>query len=224
REVRIQGPATRLSVLAEKAVLPPFGVCGGAAGATNRFWVRRGGTPIQPSPLPGKVGGFPLQPGDVLLMESSGGGGFGDPLTRDPAAVAADIAEGYVTPASAERDHGVIWRDGAVDVAATATKRAALLAGRPRVRLTPVADLDAERGRLVRLDARTATRLGVGPGAIVELVNPGGAPLRAWVDSILPGDGQRGEIAPSALAMLGLADDALVEVRAVHSGSLAPIQ
>ncbi len=62
----------------------------------------------------------------------------------------------------------------------------------------------------------------MGPGAIVELVNPGGAPLRAWVDSLMPGDGRRGEIAPSALAMLGLADDALVEVRAVHSGSLAP--
>ena len=69
-------------MLAEKAVLPPFGVCGGAAGATNRFWVRRGDRPIEPSPLPGKVGGFPLEAGDVLLMESSGGGGFGDPLAR----------------------------------------------------------------------------------------------------------------------------------------------
>jgi N-methylhydantoinase B len=222
REVRIQVAASRLSVLAEKAVLPPFGVCGGAAGATNRFWVRRGAEPIQPSPLPGKVGGFPLLPGDVLLMESSGGGGFGDPLTRDPAAVAADIAEGYVTPEGAERDYGVVWRDGAVDTAATAATRAARLADRTQVRLAPASDLDAERGRLVRLDTRTAERLGVGPGAIVELVNPGGAPLRAWVDSLMPGDGGRGEIAPSALAMLGAADEARVEVRAVHSGSLAP--
>ncbi|MEX2220661.1 MAG: hydantoinase B/oxoprolinase family protein [Candidatus Rokuibacteriota bacterium] len=223
REVRIHVPATRLSVLAEKAVLPPFGVCGGGSGATNRFWVRRGDQPIQPSPLPGKVGGFPLQPGDVILMESSGGGGFGDPLTRDPAAVAADIGEGYVTPAAAERDYGVIWRDGAVDTAATTATRTALLTGRVRVRFASVADLDAERGRLVRLDTRTAARLGVGPGAIVELVNPGGAPLRAWVESLMPGDGQRGEIAPNALAMLGPAE-ALVEVRAVHSGSLAPVE
>ncbi len=224
REVRILVPSTRLSVLAEKAVLPPFGVCGGGSGATNRFWVRRGEEPIQPSSLPGKVGGFPLRPDDVLLMESSGGGGFGDALDRDPAAVAADIAEGYVTPAAAEREYGVIWRDGAVDAAATLATRTARLAGRIRVRFAPATDLDAERGRLVRLDTRTAARLHVGPGAIVELVNPGGAPLRAWVDSLMPGDGQRGEIAPSARTMLGLADDTLVEVRAVHSGSLAPIQ
>jgi N-methylhydantoinase B len=220
REVRILVPSSRLSVLAEKAVLPPFGVCGGGSGATNRFWVRRGEQPIQPSPLPGKVGGFPLLPGDVLLMESSGGGGFGDPLTRDPAALAADIAEGYVTPAAAERDYGVIWRAGAVDAAATAATRATLLAGRLRVRFTPVADLDADRGRLVRLDSQTATRLGIGTGAIVELVNPRGAPLRAWVESLMPGDGPRGEIAPGALAMLGLDGGGLVELRALHSGTL----
>jgi N-methylhydantoinase B len=220
RAVRIQVAGSRLSVLAEKAVLPPFGVCGGGAGATNRFWVRRGEQPIQPSPLPGKVGGFPLEPGDVLLMESSGGGGFGDPLTRDPAAVAADIAEGYVTAGGAERDYGVVWRDGAVDAAATAATRAALLAARPRVRVTPAADLDADRGRLVRLDSQTAARLGIGPGAIVELVNPRGAPLRAWVATLLPGDGRRGELSPDALAMLGLTPGSEVELRAVHSGSL----
>src|SRR5206468_3751909 len=89
REVRIQTTGAQLSVLAEKAVLPPFGVCGGRAGATNRFWVRRHGERVQPSSLPGKVSAFPLEPGDVLLMESSGGGGFGDPLERDPARGAA---------------------------------------------------------------------------------------------------------------------------------------
>jgi N-methylhydantoinase B len=220
REVRVLVPSSRLSVLAEKAVLPPFGVCGGAAGATNRFWVRRGDRPIQPSPLPGKVGGFPIQPGDVVLMESSGGGGFGDPLERDPARVAADLAEGYVTGEGAERDYGVVWRAGAVDLAATTARRTALRAARLRVRLAAVGDLEADRGRLIRLDGASATRLGIGVGAIVELVNPRGAPLRAWVAGLLPGDGARAEIAPAALAMLG-AGDAPVELRAVHSGALS---
>jgi N-methylhydantoinase B len=215
--------ASRLSVLAEKAVLPPFGVCGGAAGATNRFWVLRGEQPIQPSPLPGKVGGFLLQRDDVVLMESSGGGGFGDPLERDLARVAADLAEGYVTREAATRDYGVIWRDGAVDEAATRARRDCLRAARPRVRLHPVRDLDADRGRLVRLDATTAARLGVGAGAIVELVNPRGAPLRAWVAAVLPGNGERAEIAAAAVAMLALPADALVELRAVHSGSLGTV-
>src|SRR5207302_97979 len=85
----IQTSGAQLSVLAEKSVLPPFGVCGGGPGATNRFWVRRDGRRVEASPLPGKVSAFPLEPGDVLLMESSGGGGFGDPLERDPARGAA---------------------------------------------------------------------------------------------------------------------------------------
>jgi N-methylhydantoinase B len=220
REVRVLADASRLSVLAEKAVLPPFGVCGGGAGATNRFWVRRGDRPIQPSPLPGKVGGFPLLRDDVVLMESSGGGGFGDPLDRDPARVAADVAEGYVTLDAAARDYGVVWRDGAVDEAATATRRDALRAARVRVRLQPTSDLDADRGRLLRLDAGTAARLGVAPGAIVELVNPRGAPLRAWLAAVLPGDGGRAEIADGALRMLALPDRGIVEIRAVHSGAL----
>ena len=220
REVHVLVDGSRLSVLAEKAVLPPFGVCGGAAGATNRFWVRRAGRPIQPSPLPGKVGGFPLLRDDVVLMESSGGGGFGDPLERDPARVAADLREGYVSAEAAERDYGVIWRAGAVDEAATRTRRQALRAARPRVRLVPVDDLETERGRLVRVDGETAGRLGVGPGAIVELVNPRGAPLRAWVASLLAGDGARVEISARALPMLGLPAGTPVDLRAVHSGVL----
>jgi hypothetical protein len=91
------------------------------------------------------------------------------------------------------------------------------------VRLHAVSDLDADRGRLVRLDAHTADRLGVTSGAVVELVNPRGAPLRAWVAALTPGDGGRAEISPSALAMLTLADGAEVELRAVHSGVLGPI-
>ncbi len=220
RAVRILAPATRLSVLAERAVLPPFGVCGGGAGATNRFWLRRDGRAIAPSPLPGKVSAFPVETGDVLMMESSGGGGFGDALERDPAAVVADLAEGYVTPAAAEAVYGVVLRGGVVDVEATAQRRAALRAARPHVRLCGAAGLDDPRGRAVRLDAATAGGLGVGPGAIVELVNPRGAPLRAWVVEVVPGDGRRAELAPAALRMLALADGAEVEIRAVHSGVL----
>jgi hypothetical protein len=54
----------------------------------------------------------------------------------------------------------------------------------------------------------------------VELVNPAGAPLRAWVEPLVPGADPRAEISPGALAMLGLGDGAMVEVRAVHPGAL----
>jgi len=220
RAVRIQAPSTTLSVLAEKAVLPPFGVCGGEPGARNRFWVRRDGQGISPSPLPGKVGGFPLLPGDLLLMESSGGGGFGDPLERDPALVVADVAEGYVTRDAAEATYGLVWSGDAVDAGATARRRESQRTARPRVRVK-AADFAAGVGRGIRIDAESARRLGVTEGAVVELVNPRGAPLRAWVASVTPGNGQCAEIAADALRMLAITEGALLEIRAVHSGNLA---
>jgi len=220
REVRILAPHTRLSVLAERAVLPPFGVCGAGAGATNRFWIRRGSRPVQPSPLPGKVSAFPVETDDVLLMESSGGGGFGDPLERDPAMVVADLAEGYVTSVAAEAVYGVVLANGGVDATATAARRAQLRAARRRVRLRATPDGEPTRGRAIRLDEATAGALGVATGGVVELVNPRGAPLRAWVVGLLPGDGRRGEIAAEALRMLAVADGAEMEIRAVHSGTL----
>jgi N-methylhydantoinase B len=231
REVRIRTAGAQLSVLAEKSVLPPFGVCGGGPGATNRFWVRRDGRRVEPSPLPGKVSGFRLEPDDVVVMESSGGGGFGDPLEREPARVVADLAEGYVTRAAAQAVYGVALReDGAVDPAATEARRAALGAARLRVRVSAGLGLDDGPGRAIRLDAATAGRLGVGPGAIVELVNPRGAPLRAWVaDTPAAAAGATAgatvgaaELAPDALRMLGIGDGAGVEIRAVHAGTLTP--
>ena len=224
REVRIQTTGAQLSVLAEKAVLPPFGVCGGRAGATNRFWVRRHGERVQPSSLPGKVSAFPLEPGDVLLMESSGGGGFGDPLERDPARVAADVGEGYVTAGTAETLYGVVLRKGEPDTAATAARRAWLRATRMHVRVVAGAELDGQSGRGVRLGAEAATRLGVSPGAVIEFVNPHGAPLRAWVASLAAASGAGhslvAELAPVALRMLAVADGSEVEVRALHTGVL----
>jgi N-methylhydantoinase B len=221
REVRIQCAGSRLSVLAEKSVLPPFGVCGGGPGARNHFWIRRGDTPIEPSPLPGKVSAFPVAPDDVLVMDSSGGGGFGDALERDLDAVAADLAEGYVTAEAAASIYGVVRDDGgAIDREATARRRRELFAARPRVRLTPVADLDTDRGRAIRLDAETAGRLGVGAGAIVELVNRAGAPVRAWVSGLTPRNGRVAQIAPGVLAMLALTAGSEVDIRRVHGGVL----
>jgi hypothetical protein len=85
------------------------------------------------------------------------------------------------------------------------------------------AGLDAERGREIRLGADVAARLGVAPGAVVELVNPRGAPLRAWVASLItssPVGRPRAEVAPIALRMLAITDGTEVEVRAIHSGAL----
>ncbi|WP_428031627.1 hydantoinase B/oxoprolinase family protein [Ancylobacter sp.] len=62
-------------------------------------------------------------PRDVYSITFFGGGGFGDPLDRDPANVAADLAEGFVSPAEAERLYGVVSAGGAIDDTATRDRR-----------------------------------------------------------------------------------------------------
>jgi N-methylhydantoinase B len=54
-----------------------------------------------------------------------GGAGYGDPLRRDPALVARDVAEGLVSPVMARMAYGVVLADGAPDLAATEATRAA---------------------------------------------------------------------------------------------------
>ncbi|MFD4195652.1 hydantoinase B/oxoprolinase family protein [Amycolatopsis thermoflava] len=67
-----------------------------------------------------------IRAGDVLVQWIAGGGGYGDPLLRDPQLVAADVRDGYVTAGTAERTYGVIVTDGGVDEDATACARATL--------------------------------------------------------------------------------------------------
>ena len=62
--------------------------------------------------------------GDFIRLELPGGGGFGDPATRDPDQVAADVADGLITREVAERQYRVaLTADGAVDPTATARLR-----------------------------------------------------------------------------------------------------
>ncbi|AHH19902.1 putative hydantoin utilization protein B [Nocardia nova SH22a] len=67
-----------------------------------------------------------LAPGEVLYMHWQGGGGYGDPLRRDPEAVAGDVRNGKVTPAGAESAYGVVVTEGAVDAEATGALRDSL--------------------------------------------------------------------------------------------------
>jgi len=68
-------------------------------------------------------------PRDSIRLELPGGGGFGDPRERDADQVAADVADGLITRAAAERDYGVaVSADGGVDRGATARLRGAAAA------------------------------------------------------------------------------------------------
>jgi len=87
----------------DRARIPPNGVAGGKPGSRSRFVIRLGAKDEQETPASGR---YDLRAGERFLLQSAGGGGYGDPKKRDRAALARDIAEGYVSAEAAERDYG----------------------------------------------------------------------------------------------------------------------
>ncbi|NIS35926.1 MAG: hydantoinase B/oxoprolinase family protein, partial [Actinobacteria bacterium] len=65
-----------------------------------------------------------LAPGEVGSIQTPGGGGYGDPLERDPAAVREDVLDGKVSAEAAAEEYGVVVADGEVDREATERRRA----------------------------------------------------------------------------------------------------
>ena len=100
----------------------PFGLEGGGQGRPNRSRIIRSNGTVETV-----IGNSSLRldRGDVVEVHTSGGGGFGDPLEREPARVAADIRAGLLSPRRAESDYAVVVnREGIVDREATEAQRA----------------------------------------------------------------------------------------------------
>jgi N-methylhydantoinase B len=104
----------------------PWGLHGGKDAAGNSIGLRKSGQWETDMPN-AKVFGVRLRHGDAYMMRSGGGGGFGSPLERDPALVAYDVQEGYVSAEAARADYGVVVSpEGELDIAATEALRAAM--------------------------------------------------------------------------------------------------
>jgi N-methylhydantoinase B len=103
---------------------PPWGVAGGRCAGSGRAVVNPG-TP-QERVLPPLSDGHVLERGDVIRIETGGGGGWGHPYDREPDLVLADVLGGFVSRESAERDYGVVLTANgrAIDEAATRERRA----------------------------------------------------------------------------------------------------
>ena len=77
---------------------------GGGPGACARSWITRAGGTTET--IPSKVV-TRLAPGDKLVIETAGAGGYGPPSERSQDALARDAADGKVSPEAAVRDYGI---------------------------------------------------------------------------------------------------------------------
>jgi N-methylhydantoinase B len=84
----------------DKSRFPPNGLAGGQEGGAASFVINPG---TGQERIVSASGRFELHAGDRFVLQSAGGGGYGDPRERDPDALKKDIAEGRVTPEAASR-------------------------------------------------------------------------------------------------------------------------
>jgi N-methylhydantoinase B len=120
RTHELEAPA-RLYLWFERSVTPAWGLFGGLD-AIGPDVVVNPGREDERHLL--KVNALPVDARSVFTLETGGGGGFGDPLERDPERVRVDVVDGYVTRAAAERDYAVVVRqDATVDEEATSRLR-----------------------------------------------------------------------------------------------------
>ena len=107
-----EAPLT-ISHMGDRHKNAPWGLSGGRPGTTASFRIKRANTTEWKSAVeafnkisPSKFAGVTIYPGDRVWLTTGGGGGWGDPTMRDSAAIAEDVAEGWITPERAHADYG----------------------------------------------------------------------------------------------------------------------
>ncbi|OAT85224.1 hydantoinase B/oxoprolinase family protein [Desulfotomaculum copahuensis] len=126
REITVLGEEATVAVSSERAVHPPWGLAGGRPGERARVALlppaESDPAPVVAAPGNGDPGKFTARvpAGSRVILQTAGGGGYGDPLERDPALVQLDVAEGLLSRDAAREDYGVVLTaELTVDEAAT---------------------------------------------------------------------------------------------------------
>jgi len=123
KEIRALRDCYFLSV-ADRSILSCWGLKGGKAGKPFRVTVDPGGPDERR--LEGLVDDFPIPAGTLVRIDTTGGGGWGDPLEREPELVALDVTQGKVSEGSAREDYGAVLRrypDGQLEPDLAGTER-----------------------------------------------------------------------------------------------------
>ena len=98
REWRIDCPTAQLSTNLDRFKFPPFGLDGGLPASLSTLTLIRDG---KKQALPSKVTNLMVRKGDIVRLETSGGGGFGSPTLRPRELIERDVRYGYVSAEAA---------------------------------------------------------------------------------------------------------------------------
>ncbi|MER6589810.1 hydantoinase B/oxoprolinase family protein [Micromonospora chalcea] len=166
--------AGEVSIHDDRWFTKPWGVLGGEPGERGTKILERADGSRQV--VPAKCDHVAVRPGDLLHFVTWGGGGWGDPLERDPEQVRHDVERGLVTVDGARR-YGVVLVDGRVDAERTRTRRAELAAGRGDLpRFNRGGTVEELRARCLAETGLTPPREPAGAGARPEPAPPGPRP------------------------------------------------
>ena len=109
REVTVLGHTGTFSVVADRMLTGPWGFDGGGPGGKAEYLIiKASGQAVK---LP-SMGTFEAEPGDKIIVRTSGGGGYGNPLQRNFESIKRDLREGYVSQEEAVKSYKVTIQDG----------------------------------------------------------------------------------------------------------------
>jgi len=97
---------TVMSYLCDRARSITWGIEGGLPSIPHGVWLNKGTD--EERFLGAVFADVPIRSGDTFTRPSAGGGGFGDPLERDPEQVKEDVVDGFVSIERARKDYGVV--------------------------------------------------------------------------------------------------------------------
>ena len=133
RTLDVLADDVELNCLGERFIVPPYGLEGGGPGGCNGIYMKAPAdndwktvSQALDSVSPSKFHDLRAVRGTSFKVVTGGGGGYGDPSTREPERVLDDVTNGFVSREGAERDYGVVVRendDGTLAVDREATRR-----------------------------------------------------------------------------------------------------
>ncbi|MEZ7864104.1 MAG: hydantoinase B/oxoprolinase family protein [Rhodospirillales bacterium] len=96
REFRLDAPEGTFAANLDRFKIAPYGLEGGEPGRVGQLIVRRAGSDTEEN-LASKVAGLNMKTGDIIRLETAGGGGHGNPKDRSKSDISDDLLEGYTT-------------------------------------------------------------------------------------------------------------------------------